>query len=221
MDNAQRSYSPQIPPQPTPTFSSQDQKAKHTTVPKVLSAKLAAGISVGALLIGGVTGHLAGLPATIAAQEETQVAQGKQTAAEASTRDISEKYAALKKTNEKLAESNESLEDEAAGVKKLAAELKVKEANLKKRETTVAGKEKQVAANTIEEGTWTVGTDIKAGTYRVTESVGRSCYWAIYRSGTNGSDIIQNDIPGGGRPTVTLSKGQDFTTKRCGSWRKR
>lgn len=72
----------------------------------------------------------------------------------------------------------------------------------------------------IEEGTWVVGLDIPAGTYRSLEAVSSRCYWSITRTGSNGADIIQNDIPGGGRPMVTLKKGHDFTTRRCGEWGK-
>ena len=73
---------------------------------------------------------------------------------------------------------------------------------------------------TIDDGTWTVGIDFAAGKYRTTATVGSSCYWGIYKSGTNGDEIIANDIPGGGRPTVTLKAGQDFKTQRCGTWEK-
>lgn len=72
----------------------------------------------------------------------------------------------------------------------------------------------------IDDGVWTVGTDMPAGTYRTTEAVSSDCYWSITKTGTNGSDIVQNGIPGGGRPSVTLKKGQDFETQRCGTWRK-
>lgn len=48
------------------------------------------------------------------------------------------------------------------------------------------------------------------GTYRTAEAVTGSCYWGIYRSATNGDDILENDIVQGGLPTVTLSEGQDF-----------
>lgn len=71
----------------------------------------------------------------------------------------------------------------------------------------------------IEEGIWEVGTDIKPGTYRTIDPVS-DCYWAIYRTGTNGGDIIANDTPSGGRPSVTLRKGQDFKTQNCGSWKR-
>ncbi|WP_199562113.1 hypothetical protein, partial [Micromonospora deserti] len=73
---------------------------------------------------------------------------------------------------------------------------------------------------TIEEGTWTVGLDVPPGTYRVTAPVTDDCYWAITKSGTNGENVIANDIPGGGRPTVVLKKGQDFESSGCGTWQR-
>lgn len=80
------------------------------------------------------------------------------------------------------------------------------------------------AGATIEDGTWTVGEDgIVAGTYKVTTRTesGAMCYWKISKSGTNGASIIKNDIVTGGRPTVVLKKGQDFTTQDCGTWAKK
>ena len=76
------------------------------------------------------------------------------------------------------------------------------------------------AAPTVQDGTWTVGLDFPAGKYRATAVVDPDCYWAITKSGTNGEEIIANDIPGGGRPTVTLKAGQDFQSQRCGTWAK-
>ena len=93
-----------------------------------------------------------------------------------------------------------------------------READVKAREDAVTATEQQIAATTITEGMWTVGADIQPGTYRTKEPVTSDCYWAIYRSGTNGDDIIQNDIVTGGSPRVTLSNGQDFKTERCGDW---
>jgi hypothetical protein len=76
------------------------------------------------------------------------------------------------------------------------------------------------SGSTIDDGVWTVGTDIKAGTYKVTEAVSGSCYWAITKTGSNGSNIIENDIVEGGRPQVTLKRGQDFESSDCGTWSK-
>lgn len=107
-----------------------------------------------------------------------------------------------------------------ADLKKAETALAKREKAVGKREKSVTGAEKEKAANTIGEGTWTVGTDIAPGTYRATEPVGSTCYWGIYATGSNGDDIIANDLPGGGRPSVTLATGQDFNTTRCGSWEK-
>ncbi|WP_434612348.1 hypothetical protein [Arthrobacter sp. A5] len=99
------------------------------------------------------------------------------------------------------------------------AALRDAQVAVKRREDAVAGAEKQKVANTIRDGTWVVGTDIEPGTYRAA-AVQSGCYWGIYQSGSNGSQIIENDIPGGGRPSVLLAAGQDFKASRCGSWEK-
>lgn len=105
-------------------------------------------------------------------------------------------------------------------VAKADADVKAVDAAVKKREEAVTAAEKTQAANTIKEGTWTVGVDLEPGTYRASADVASGCYWGIYRTGSNGSDIVDNDIVSGGRPSVTLSAGQDFKTSRCGTWSK-
>ncbi|MCO4261941.1 hypothetical protein NG697_03165 [Pseudarthrobacter sp. MDT3-26] len=105
-------------------------------------------------------------------------------------------------------------------VGKADAAVKTAEAAVKAREEAVTGAEKAKAANTVSDGTWTVGSDIEPGTYRASADVGSSCYWGIYATGSNGSNIIDNDLPGGGRPSVALSAGQDFKSSRCGKWEK-
>jgi hypothetical protein len=63
-----------------------------------------------------------------------------------------------------------------------------------------------------------VGRDFPAGVYRVTTNVaGMDCYW-MKASDSEGNNIIDNDLPQGGRPQVTLKKGQWFTSERCGTW---
>jgi hypothetical protein len=86
----------------------------------------------------------------------------------------------------------------------------------------VAGTEKAAEVNTIAEGTWTVGTDIQPGQTRTVKAItaDAGCYWEINKSGTNGADIVANDKVTGGRPTVTLKVGQDFTTTGRGGWAK-
>jgi hypothetical protein len=83
--------------------------------------------------------------------------------------------------------------------------------------STATAEPTKAAAATIEEGTWTVGEDFPAGTYRLQTAATSMCYWGIYKSGTNQANIIDNDIVTGGRPTVTLKRGQDFKSD-CGTW---
>jgi hypothetical protein len=73
-------------------------------------------------------------------------------------------------------------------------------------------------AATIATGTWTVGEDFPAGTYKTT-GAGEDCYWKISKGGSNGSDIIENHV-GGGNLRVTLKASQEFTSERCGLWTK-
>jgi hypothetical protein len=65
-----------------------------------------------------------------------------------------------------------------------------------------------------------VGEDVKAGTYRAVEPVGDLCYWSKSKD-AEGSDIIDNGIPAGGRPQVTLKDGQWFTSSGCSDWKRK
>ena len=92
------------------------------------------------------------------------------------------------------------LDEIAAGQGKVNEELAAWEAELAAREQAVGTAEAEAASNTITDGTWTVGVDITPGTYR-SNGASADCYWAITATGSNGADIIKNDLPGGGRPT--------------------
>lgn len=114
-----------------------------------------------------------------------------------------------------LATSKSSTEKEPAPVATTAA-VQSPAAPVK----TEAVKTEAPKAPTITDGTWTVGEDFPAGTYKTAGSTG-SCYWAIYTSGKNQSfDSLIDNHSGGGNLRVTLKAGQDFETKRCGTWTK-
>jgi hypothetical protein len=68
------------------------------------------------------------------------------------------------------------------------------------------------------QGTFIVGTDMAAGTYR--SSKGNGCYWARLRGfGGTLSDIITNDFRTGGPALVTIrSSDKRFQSSRCGNW---
>ena len=69
----------------------------------------------------------------------------------------------------------------------------------------------------VSDGTWRVGVDIVAGTYR-TEGTD-SCYWERL-SGFTGkfSDILANDNPPGPAVVAIRSSDAGYTSKRCGTW---
>lgn len=109
----------------------------------------------------------------------------------------------------------------AASVSAAAIDVARREAAVAAAEASQTSASQQAAANSIEEGTWTVGTDISPGTYKTAEPITSMCYWGIYRSGTNQQDIIQNDVLTGGYATVTLKVGQDFDNSGCGRFVKK
>lgn len=131
----------------------------------------------------------------------------------------------LNELKEGIEQREQQIEDRTAELDERSTKLDEREEELAQAEAEVVEREKAVGKieveqekNSVGNGIWTVGTDIKAGTYRTKEAVGSDCYWAVLRTGTNGSDIINNGIPGGGRPTVAVKKGQDFESSRCGTW---
>lgn len=116
----------------------------------------------------------------------------------------------LKRRLDEAEQANADLEERSAALDQRESELDARQAAI---EETEAG----IEASTVTDGVWTVGVDVAPGTYRAS-AVSSTCYWAILRSGTNGDDIIANDLPSGGNPQVTIEEGQDFETVRCGEW---
>lgn len=69
----------------------------------------------------------------------------------------------------------------------------------------------------LSNGKWTVGVDIPAGTYKVDRSAPANCYYNIYVTGTNYTDLVTNGY-GGGQITLTLKQGTDVELNDCGTW---
>ncbi|WP_127553985.1 hypothetical protein [Actinoplanes sp. OR16] len=79
------------------------------------------------------------------------------------------------------------------------------------------------AKNGVTEGSYEVGTEIKAGTYQTTAHLidGRvtDCYWE--RSGKNGDIIANAFVIATKKVSVTVrSSDEMFTSKGCGNWQK-
>src|SRR5699024_145299 len=141
---------------------------------------------------------------------------------------LSEKYGTLQGDYEALQEEVKEregeldtragkLDERESGLDERADALDEREASLDEREKAVQGAEEQQAANSITSGTWTVGVDVKPGTYRTKEAVSGMCYWGIDESGTNKENILQNDLVTGGHPSVTARKAMDCEPGRSGA----
>jgi hypothetical protein len=85
-------------------------------------------------------------------------------------------------------------------------------AALAAREAAVTGVEKAKQANTIPgDGTYLVGADIQAGTYK--SAGGELCYWA--RQGA-GEKILANDIASNGGQSVVTVRATDVSLRVSG-----
>jgi hypothetical protein len=179
-------------------------------------------VVVGSLVVGAALGSSGG------SSDPTSSSQYKAVASQLATAQADLKSAGGKVTDAQNAASKSATDASAATSAADAREKKLdtreaaldkREKGLDKREKAVSGAEKKAKASEIEDGTWTVGVDIAAGTYKVKDKIESQCYWAILKTGSNGDDIISNDLPEGGYPSVTLRKGQDFDNQ-CGTWKK-
>ena len=73
-------------------------------------------------------------------------------------------------------------------------------------------------ATSFGDGTWVIGNDIQAGTYRSSKT-GNSCYWERL-SGFSGEldDIIANGVTDAIWVVEIASTDAGFSTERCGTW---
>jgi hypothetical protein len=193
---------------------------------------------VGALLIGltiglagGVTPVESSSGATYESLDGWEAALAEQDAELAEReagveQDLKDVEQGLKDVTAGEAELEESQLSIQADLQSLADELDERKAALDERETALAEREAAVgkaeetkAANTIAgDGIWTVGEEIKPGTYKAQGS-GSTCYWARL-SGLSGGlgDIIANYL-GSAKTTVEIHKSDAaFETTGCGEW---
>ena len=85
-------------------------------------------------------------------------------------------------------------------------------------ETSTAATPASSATASFGDGTWVVGSDIQAGTYRSSKT-GSGCYWQRL-SGFSGEfgDIIVNELTDAISVVEISSTDAGFSTERCGTW---
>jgi hypothetical protein len=96
------------------------------------------------------------------------------------------------------------------------AEAKVRVAGraVARREKAVGLVETEIANNTVSDGIYEVGTDIKAGTYKTSGAPG--CYYAVLSSPDTWDIVTNNNIDGPG--ILTVSDGQFLEISGCADW---
>ncbi|TFV79481.1 hypothetical protein E4P39_02305 [Blastococcus sp. CT_GayMR19] len=177
-------------------------------------------MAVGALVAGLVLGGATGASMALALSDPTRSDEyrGLQAQVDFLQGEAQELEDRARRADGRATSAEASASSAVASADSRQAALDQREQDIAGREQAVAAVEQRIAATSIDEGTWTVGRDVEPGTYTTAQAVTGDCYWAITRSGTNGGDIVRNDIVKGGFPTVTLSAGQDFTNNRCGTF---
>lgn len=64
-----------------------------------------------------------------------------------------------------------------------------------------------------------VGTTFEPGAYTTVDEVSGECTWTITTEQDGERDTRESETAGTGRPEVTLSDGEQFTSTGCGPWR--
>lgn len=157
--------------------------------------------------------------AVAAEQEDTASAlSGTEEELEASQAEVAELQAAVAELQAKLTEVEGTIPAREQAVTAKEAQLKRREATLtaserdvRRREKAVGIIEREIEANTVSDGLYEVGADIKAGTYK-TKGSGDTCYWSRLTSPSG--DIKANNL-GSGPSVVTVFKG-DYLELNCG-----
>ena len=188
-----RPVNPQQPPMRQPPMQ-QPMRQQPATKKNGVPAWAAVLCAVGMLLVGNLVGCGVGSSSSTPSENDIKSSQ--------TYKDLESKYKAAAK------DSSSAKKDELAKLDKEISDAQAKLDHL-------TGQVEQAKKNTLKDGNWTVGTDIESGTYRASEEVGSDCYWSITAGGSNGSDIIANDIPGGGYPQFTVEDGQQIQISNC------
>lgn len=202
-------------------------KLSYTLTTLVLGGALAAALAVGAA-VGSPIAYHAGRNSEVTnivldqardKSEEYTSVNRKLADAEHDLRNAQKRQLELEDANEEAEATIEKAKSyKIDDLKAESEQLKKSIDEQKKTLEALTGKVETAKKNTIGDGVWQVGKDIDAGTYRATREVGSRCYWSISNPATD--DILQNDLPGGGFPEVTVSDGQQLKIANCSTFTK-
>ena len=76
-------------------------------------------------------------------------------------------------------------------------------------------------ATTMGEGDYEIGVDVPAGRYQtVVPADSYNCYWERNKDDSGDSIITNENLNPGARASVTVNKGEFFSSSGCGTWTK-
>jgi hypothetical protein len=187
-------------------------KPRFTISRKVLIQSGVAVLAVAALVTLSIN--------TVRLNSEVEEGNTKLATASAQAKEANDQVEELKTNAELMAERLRLTREARDGYVVREAELQAKEKAVTDRETAITATETVVQESTLKDGKYyTVGTSMQAGSYQA-NSASTSCYWSITESGTNYSDIVDNDLGAMGVLSVSVAGGQDFQSHDCGDWAK-
>jgi len=150
-----------------------------------------------------------------AAQNELTTAQSDLSAARSEAKAATD---VLSAAQSEAKTAKDALSAAQAGLAARKTTLDAAAAAVAAREVKVGAAEKAAQANTFAgDGTYLVGTDVQAGTYKADASPG--CYWARLKS-LDTSDIIDNQNPDGPVVLQILSTDKAVEVARCAEFHK-
>ncbi len=120
------------------------------------------------------------------------------------------------KSREIVDETQDKVRALKGRVKEAKAELSSTQAALAAVSASLESAREAKRMSTFSDGTWSVGDDILAGTYRST--AGGSCYWEILNEPSSGSiyNIVANGF--GPNAVISVTDGQWLRVSGCGKW---
>ncbi|KFI51735.1 hypothetical protein [Bifidobacterium biavatii] len=189
-------------------------------IPKLTLAAGTAILAACLILVGGIgygVGRNQAADASIVAKkqkldQEYQDLSKKVSEKQSTINDLNMEYTDAKK----VISDAEYLKNDIKDLQTQKSDLEQQVQTAKDQLTSLQGQVETAKKSTVGSGVWQVGSDIEAGTYRANNSVPEGCYWEI----SSGGNIVDNDLPGGGYPQVTVSDGQQLKLSRCGTWSK-
>lgn len=194
-----------------------------------LSSGLLLSAVVAAVVVGDKSSQIDELEKQLA-DTEAQVAVGQDSVAEAEReRDAAKRRAAVitgrageivgdakAQAKELVGDAKEQVGDLNGQIQEAQSDLASTQGKLDSVTASLQQAQEQRQMSTFTDGTWSVGQDILAGTYR--SSAGGSCYWEILNSPSGGglNNIVDNGFGPGA--TITVASGQWLRVDGCGTW---